>query len=537
LCTREGLILRRICGYMTVIALLGVVLTMTAGSGSAAVISAAGNVKLLLIDQNSTAYDWAKVARHYSAVNLNDWNNGWIRQIRSANPHAAVFVYKDLTSTREDDCGANPGGGSPCIVHGVICPRGTNDAKYYAGGLGFCNAWRTDPSWFLTKSGVRTTSSTRPFQLATEAGFPTQFMMNYGNAGYQNAWLSAVKADVRTNGWSGVLADNAISTATEYGSNGQPASRAYRTDAGAQAAMRSMLRVVGPGLTRAGFSIIPNLGYDNLYPRLWAAWLPYVTGFMDEWSYFWPGNGSEGSSVGSWGPWMEPEVQACARQGKECFFHYGDHSQALSSAQASFALASYLLYADGNSYIEYAGDGPRDPQTRLGAALGPATESANGVYRRQFAYGVVTVNSARGVGTISHVSASPGRSVAPSKRPSGSPSAPTVNSRTSRPQTRAGTAAKPAPPGGQRTTAAPATLTRSPDSAGHAIGEGSDAARGQSVAVGVGSAATGTTMAVVLAASVLVAGFAARRKLARLRARGDRDTSRRVVGAHKRTSR
>lgn len=446
--------MRRIMGCMAVITVLGAVLAMTAGTGSAAASPAAGNTNLALLDQSGTAYNWANVAPNYKAVNLNDWNNGWISQIRSANPNTKVLVYKDLTSTRENDCGSNPAGGSPCIVNGVICPTGTNDAQYYAGGLGFCNAWRANPAWFMTKTGSRATSSTPAAQLVTESSFPTQYMMDYGNSGYQQAWLAAVKADVQAHGWSGVFGDNVISSATEYGSNGNPASPEYSTNAASQAAMESMLSVVGPGLTSAGMSIIPNLGYNNLFPGLWAKWLPYVSGFMDEWSYFWPGNGSEGSSTSAWGSWMEPEVQACASQGKQCYFHFGDHSQALTSAQTSFALASYLLYADGNSYIEYAGDGPSDPQTSLGAALGPATAGANGVFTRDFAAGVVTVNSVTGVGTISHAPAPP----APSPSPSTPPATPTP---TPAPPTPTPPPAPKPTPTGSRPTVAPASLASS----------------------------------------------------------------------------
>lgn len=392
-----------------------------------------GNTKLMLIDQSSRAYDWATVAPRYAAINLNDWNTNWISQIRSANPQAKILVYKDLTSTREDDCGTNPAGGSPCIVSGTICPPGTNDAPYFAGGLGFCAAWRANPAWFLTTSGALATASTPPSQLVSESGFPTQYMMDYGNAGYQRAWLSAVKADAQAHGWSGVLADNAISKAAEYGRNGNPASPRYPSDSSAQAAMAGMLSVVGPGLTGAGISIVPNLGYNNLYPGLWAAWLQNVSGLMDEWSYFWPGNGSEGSASSAWGPWMEPEVRACAAAGKQCFFHFGDHSQALTAAQASFALASYLLYADGNSFIEFAGDGPNDPQTALGAATGSATQDASGVWTRHFTNGVVTVNPAAGTGSVT---SSPG---APGPSPSPPPSV---------------------PPGVSKPTVAPGNLTR-----------------------------------------------------------------------------
>jgi hypothetical protein len=218
-----------------------------------------------LFDLGNQPYDWATAARQYGAVILNDWKASWAQQITAAGSKA--FVYKDLTSTRETDCGANPGGGSSCIVNGVICPKGVNDARYYAGGLGFCWAWRNHPGWFLrTSSGA----------LLTEAGFPTQYVMDFGNPAYQQAWLQAVTADAKANGWKYIFGDNALDNNT-YGT-----SPTYPTTASVQAAMVAMLKVVGPGLAKAGISLVPNLGYTDQYPSLWGSWIGYVAGFQNQ---------------------------------------------------------------------------------------------------------------------------------------------------------------------------------------------------------------------------------------------------------------
>ena len=66
-----------------------------------------------LFDLGNQPYNWARTAPHYKAIILNDWKAAWAHRI--AGVGAKPFVYKDLTSTRETDCGTSPGGGQPCI--------------------------------------------------------------------------------------------------------------------------------------------------------------------------------------------------------------------------------------------------------------------------------------------------------------------------------------------------------------------------------------------------------------------------------------
>jgi hypothetical protein len=206
-----------------------------------------------------------------------------------------VFVYKDLTSTREDDCGSNPGGGTPCIQNGVICPKGVSDAPYYAAGLPFCWTWRHHRSWFL-----RGTNGT----LLTESGFPTQYVMNYGSRAYSRTWARFVIRDARRNGWHYVFGDNVLDN------NGYGVPAKYRTAAATQRAMIRMLRVVGPRLRRAHITFVGNLGYTNLYQRLWKTWMPYVAGFQDQ------------HAVGN----QSYEKQVCAQMKKLCLYNQQGNS-------------------------------------------------------------------------------------------------------------------------------------------------------------------------------------------------------------------
>jgi hypothetical protein len=225
------------------------------------------------------------------------------------------------------------------------------------------------------------------------AGYAGTYMMDFGNPDYQAQWLANVKADVASRGWDGVLMDNAL----DYTNYGTPAT--YPTPAAIQTATLSMLKVVGQGLSKAGIMNIANIGYNNLYPSLWASWLPYVSGFIDQWSYDWT-DPSAYQGAGFWSSFLEPSVQACADQKKVCVFNIGDGS--VSEAQIDFAVASVLLYADGKSYISYGnGDGPgQDPHATLGAAIDSAYQTSDGIWHRNFTNGTVSVNPAAGTGTV-----------------------------------------------------------------------------------------------------------------------------------------
>jgi hypothetical protein len=366
------------------LAIIGSSLLIGAGQAQASAAQPSGTIRTLMIDLDGRGYDWAQVAPTYKAIALNDWDTSWAAQIKAASPVTRPFVYKDLSSTRSDDCGSDPAGGSPCIVNGVFCPRGVNDAPFYAGGIGFCWAWRNHPDWFLRNSAGT---------LIQYAGYPGTYMMDFGNHAYQEAWLAAVTKDVSANGWAGVLMDNAIDN-TNYGTPAR-----YPTAAAVQAGMLSMLKVVGPGLASAHIHSIANLGYNNVFPGIWSQWLPYVTGLMNEFTYYWPGNTAEGS--GAWSTYEEPEVKACAASNKLCLFHVGDRNQPTTQAQNTFATASFLLYSNGRSFVSYGADGTADPQTRLGAADGPAFRTADGIWHRDFADGSVSVNVTAGTGTVS----------------------------------------------------------------------------------------------------------------------------------------
>lgn len=340
----------------------------------------AGQIQGLFQDESGTNYDWSVVAPEYHVFILNDWEASWAAQIHQYNPSAVVLVYKDLWSVRSDDCTGAPDGSDACIVNGVFCPQGVTDKATFAGGLPFCWTWRNHPGWFAKDANGN---------LVQYNGFPGVYMTRAGAPGYQAAWAIFVGSDLIQNGWDGIFADNAIDT-TGYGTTSE-----YTNDAQFQAATQSMLSFVGPIIKDVGFKIIPNLGDNNVYPQLWSQWLPYVSGFYNEFYTYWPGPGDQGG----WSQWTEPQVQACAQAGDLCLFHVAGHSDTLTQAQIDYAAGNFLLQSDGNSAMSFGADQSANPNINLGDATGAAVNNGDGTWSRTFTCGTVTVNpGSNGVG-------------------------------------------------------------------------------------------------------------------------------------------
>ncbi|HEV2376076.1 MAG TPA: putative glycoside hydrolase [Streptosporangiaceae bacterium] len=328
------------------------------------------DVKPLLVDENSTNYDWAVVAPKYGAIILNAWNYPWIPAIKHANPAAVVLEYKDLPSSRPGAC------------------RQSRDGRLDSAlptGVDYCWARAHHPGWFLrSKNG----------QLVQYRGWPGTFEMDYGNQAYEHRWAANVISDLTHHGWNGVFADNAL-TGTGYG-----VAARYPTNRAVQAAMGRMIRYVGPRVKSVRKLFIPNVGGDVGYPGIWARWLPYTSGEFDEFTWSLPGLGIV-KSTADWHIW-EAEMRACAATRSRCLFHTGEYVDQPTQV-VDFALASYLLYTNGTSALGMGDDlYAHYPQMyqRLGAPAGLAHQPRPRVWRRAFTHGSVTVNLNTWTGTI-----------------------------------------------------------------------------------------------------------------------------------------
>ncbi|HUZ53168.1 MAG TPA: putative glycoside hydrolase [Streptosporangiaceae bacterium] len=313
---------------------------------------------------------WARISRENTIVVLNSWDSRLIPVLKDANPRVQVWVYKNLSGIRSDDCTTATG---QC----GSCPQGVADSTFLSSGMGYCWVRHNHPSWLLRAAGTR-----QPLEFQ---GYPRIWETDYGNHAYQRQWIRNVLADVRDHGWDGVDVDNALTTADAYGLASK-----YPTNAAVQAATYSALRIVGRALRHAGVASVFNVGYATTFPGLWERWLRQVAGLEQEFylSFF-----TQPSAAGSTWAAYEAEVLSCVTQHKSCWFHTGGHMASVTPRTRGYALASYLLAADSRQLLALGSGTPisRTPCWVLGRPLGPAYR-VGAASRRDFAGGIALAN-------------------------------------------------------------------------------------------------------------------------------------------------
>jgi hypothetical protein len=327
----------------------------------------------------TTNAQWATIARDNTIVVLNSWDFRLIPILKQANPKIQVWVYKDLSGVRSDDCATANG---ECGA----CAKGVTDSTSLSSGMGFCWVKRHNQDWLLQAAATG-----QPFQFK---GYPHTWETDYGNPAYQREWVQNVIADVMEHGWDGVEVDNALSRADTYG-----VASKYPTDAAVQAATYSALQEVGPALRHAGAASVFNVGYATMFPGLWQRWLGPVQGLEQE---FYLSYSAQPNAVGvaSWAAY-QGEISACAVQHKSCLFHSGNYSTAVTSQTRQYALASYLLATDGQQFLA-VGDmnsGPLAPPWPLGAPLSTMRQLGP-AWARDFAGGIAVANPSGSRSTI-----------------------------------------------------------------------------------------------------------------------------------------
>jgi Hypothetical glycosyl hydrolase family 15 len=325
--------------------------------------------------QATTKAQWAAVARSNTIVVLNSWDYRLIPVLKQANPKVQVWVYKDLSGVRSDDCTTS---GGNCGT----CAQGVTDSSFLSSGIGYCWVKRHHPGWLLDAAGTG-----RPLEFKT---YPQTWETDYGNGSYQRQWLQNVLADVRDHGWDGVDVDNALTVAAAYG-----VAAKYPTDAAVQAATYSALRTIGPALHKAGVPAVFNVGYATVFPGLWQHWLGPVDGLEQE---FYLSSSAEPNAVGTAWSGYEDEVSSCAAQYKSCWFHAGEYSAGVTSQTRQYALASYLLATDGRQLLSVGAVTSKafEPDLTLGGRLSVMFQ-VGAAWRRYFSQGVAVVNPSAGM--------------------------------------------------------------------------------------------------------------------------------------------
>jgi hypothetical protein len=316
----------------------------------------------------------------YRYVVLNSWDAPLLPALKAANPGLKALVYKNLSFTMSYSC------------------SGGVDNRYLSTGVGYCEAGRTHPDWFLTDPGGSRLNS-HYYQQA--------WLMDVGNPGYQARWLSNVLTDLRSAGWDGVMLDD---TDADMGwhLHGRTIAR-YPTSAAWRAATRSMLATVGPALRGSGFLAIPNLStpwasdYDA--QATWADWLRFTSGAMQEYYSKWGSSSSDWFAGNDWT--FRQRFQALTEQAGKIFLGvtYAPKGDERSMA---WARANFLLQdepANGGALIFQATDPEaQDPYgaswtADVGSPTG-ARFQAGSAWRRNFTGGTVVVNPTSSTVTV-----------------------------------------------------------------------------------------------------------------------------------------
>ena len=361
--------------------LIAVTLVLLLGMGSARSANAAGapaGIGALRICSNC-AGTGGNLSR-YKYVILNSWDAPLLPALKAANPGLKALVYKNLSFT---------------VSYG--CSNGV-DNPYQSTGVGYCDAGKNHPDWFLTDgSGARLNSNY----------FPQAWVMDVGNPGYQAQWLSNVWSDVRSGGWDGVFMDD---TNTDMSWHlGSKTVAKYPTASAWREATRSMLATVGPALISSGFLAIPNIAapwspnYDA--QATWSDWIQFTSGATQEHYSKW-GSDSSGWLAGN--DWTyQQRFQTLTENAGKIFLGltYGPRADVRTM---TWARANFLLFdepANGGALVyEFSDPEAQDPYapewtSDVGTPLGQRFQVGS-AWRRNFTGGIVLVNPTTSLVTV-----------------------------------------------------------------------------------------------------------------------------------------
>ncbi|WP_086846971.1 putative glycoside hydrolase [Amycolatopsis kentuckyensis] len=302
------------------------------------------------------------VAKRRLYVLMNTWDNWMTAELKKRNPALKCFVYKDLSSTRSYD---------------------TNPVDLLPAGVRYADA---PDAWFLKDSSGRRIEY---------SGYPGHWLMDVGNASYQQAWAASVLASVVKYGFDGVLMDNALWTRTAYGA----ATAKYATDAAFQQAYQSMLAAIKAKFADSGKLLLANLTDARVAAGRWESYLQYLDGAFDEWWLTFSDTNLLSEYDAGWSR-VVGEIEKAEAAGKICLVQ----PHCTQRGAWLYAWASYLMVAGTKAAIAEMGqtDGyglptPWHPEYdwNLGAPLGPRESAGTNLWRRRFANGVAIVNCNR----------------------------------------------------------------------------------------------------------------------------------------------
>ena len=284
-----------------------------------------------------------------------------IPAIRAANPNTKVLAYQDAAVTEGlNSCGA----------------------AHPAAGVSYCYAAIHHPEWFLTDSrGNR----------LTYCDFPSEYVMDVGNPGYQAAWRDNVAALLERDGWDGVYMDD-VNTFPGHCLDGRIA---RYTDAQYGLAMVNFVRAVSPPLRNAGLMTVANVAADP-----WTSWhvsaAVQMAGYLDGWFREYWQRWRSGSALFTDTMWSSLMSMADRMQSAGAALFANTYGTMSDTAAMVYARASWLLACTGSgggSSWDAGNAVPYHPAwtTSIGVPLG-ARYAVGAGWRRDFTGGIALVN-------------------------------------------------------------------------------------------------------------------------------------------------
>ncbi|WP_434447065.1 putative glycoside hydrolase [Lentzea sp. E54] len=309
-------------------------------------------------------------ARRRAYIVLNAWESALIPKLKAANPRVQVFVYKDLSSTRS-----------------YACRNGVDDAQLPA-GIGYCDADRNHPEWFMLSPGG---------QRLQYSGYSGHWQMDIGNVAYQNAWIDSVISASKASGFDGVLMDNALFSCETYHDGVCPAK--YPSDESFQNAYKAMFANARSKFASAGLKTVANLANARLFAGAWSAYTENLDGAFDEWWLTFSDTNLLPEYDQGWSRQLA-EIAANEARGKITWVqpHFTDTAQ----GAFRYAFASFLMVNGSRSAFAPIArtDGYGDPSPwraeydwHLGTPSGSYRSIGTNLFRRDYTCGVVLVNA------------------------------------------------------------------------------------------------------------------------------------------------
>jgi hypothetical protein len=307
-----------------------------------------------------TSLSPAAEGARYRVMILQQFDAPMIPRLKAFNPGLKILMYVDMMGSDPRD------------------PTGLSDAA------GYDDAALNHPDWFLRDA------SGNPLVFKD---FPTSYVMDVGNRGYQDDGAARIGAEAKGDGFDGVFLDDANASLEWVIAGGPPACVTYPTTARWQAAVYSFLANVAPQLHQAGLLVVANIGGSTITPGLWQRWNGPLDGAMEE-SFTNGGIGEDSIENGRFAAKLT-HARWSEANGKISL----DHAVTGTRAGARYGLATMLLVAGSENLFsasttyshevwwpEYA------TAESLGRPIGPYRLLHNGVFRREFTNGVVLVN-------------------------------------------------------------------------------------------------------------------------------------------------